>query len=43
MHDIGVEHFKFELLEECPPAELDEKEKYWQTFYHAQTYGYSMR
>lgn len=39
----GVENFRFELLEACRPEELNEKEKYWQTFYHAQDFGYSIR
>lgn len=31
----GKENFKKEILEECPITELDEKEKYWITYYNA--------
>ena len=29
----GIENFKFEVLEECKIEELDEREKYWISFY----------
>lgn len=34
MKKLGVENFLFEILETCPQAELNEKEKYWIEFYH---------
>lgn len=43
MLSIGVENFSFEIIEECSVAQLNEKEKYWQEFFHAQDYGYSVR
>ena len=30
----GVENFTFELIEECSPAQLNDREKYWQEFFH---------
>jgi group I intron endonuclease len=39
----GVENFSFEVIEECPASELNEKEKFWQNHFNAMTYGYSMR
>ena len=43
MISYGPENFTYEIIEECPKEQLDEKEKYWQNFYNALTYGYSMR
>ena len=43
MATYGPENFTYEIIEECPKENLDEKEKYWQNFYNALTYGYSMR
>jgi hypothetical protein len=40
---IGVENFTFEVIEECTPAELNGREDYWQTFYHAKDFGYSIK
>lgn len=42
MKKIGVENFSFEILEKCPQAELNVKEKYWIDFYHCQDFGYNM-
>ena len=43
MLDIGVENFTFELLEECLPAQLTEREKFYTDFYKAQEFGYSIK
>ena len=43
MMEEGIENFTFELIEECDKNLLDEKEKYWQNYFNALTYGYSMR
>lgn len=43
MLSFGVENFTFEVIEECDKLKLDEREKYWQNFFNASTYGYSMR
>ena len=39
----GVENFTFELLEECPANQLNEREDYWQEVYHARDFGYSIK
>lgn len=43
MYEIGPENFTFELIEECSQAELNEREDYYQEFYHAIDYGYSIK
>ena len=43
MKDIGPESFIFELLEECPRDKLNEREDYWQDFYQAKEFGYSIK
>lgn len=35
MADKGIEHFSYEILEECPIEILSEREKYWVSFYHS--------
>jgi hypothetical protein len=40
---IGVENFTFELVEECTRDQLDEREDYWQDFYKAKEFGYSIK
>lgn len=37
----GLINFTFELLEECPRAQLNEKEKYYIDLYQSYTYGYN--
>lgn len=43
MATIGVENFSFELIEKCPKDKLDEREDYWQEFFHAKDFGYSIK
>lgn len=43
MYELGPENFTFELLESCDRSLLDEREDYWQEFYHAKDYGYSIK
>ena len=43
MSTFGVENFTFEVIEECPREQLDDKEKYWQTYFKAKEFGYSLR
>lgn len=43
MRAIGPENFTFELLEECDNEDLDTREQYWQNFYKAKEFGYSVR
>ena len=40
---LGVENFTFEIIEECPAAELDEREDFWQEYFHAKDFGYSIK
>lgn len=42
MKKIGVENFMFEILEVCPQIELNDKEKFWISFYHGQDFGYNI-
>ena len=43
MVQYGVENFTFELLEECAKDKLDPQEDYWQEFFHAREYGFSIK
>lgn len=43
MAQYGVENFTFELLEECSKDRLDSREDYWQEFFHAKDFGYSIK
>lgn len=42
MKKLGVENFTFEILEVCPQTQLNEKEKFWISFYHGQDFGYNV-
>lgn len=39
----GVENFTFEIIEECSPDKLNQREDYWQNFFGAKEYGYSIK
>jgi len=40
----GIENFAFELIEEVSDkTKLDEREDYWQDFYKAKEFGYSIK
>lgn len=39
MQEYGIWNFSWELLEKCPPAELNEKEKYYIDLYQSYEYG----
>lgn len=43
MLEDGVENFSFEIIEKCPKESLNEREKFWQDYFHSQDYGYSIR
>ena len=43
MSQYGVENFTFELLEECSKDNLDAREDYWQDYFHAKDFGYSIK
>ena len=41
MREDGISNFTFELLEQCLPEELDEKEKFFIEVYNSIDYGYN--
>lgn len=43
MYELGPENFTFELVEECSRALLDEREDYWQEYFKAKEFGYSIK
>lgn len=43
MYENGIQNFTFEIIEECDQNKLNEREDYWQDFYHAKEYGYSIK
>lgn len=40
---IGVENFTFEIVEECDRTKLNEREDYWQDYFKAKEFGYSIK
>ena len=43
MYKEGIENFTFEVIEECDASKLNQREDYWQEFYKAKEYGYSIK
>ena len=43
MNAAGPENFTFEVIEECARALLDEREDYWQDYFKAKEFGYSIK
>ena len=43
MYSLGVENFTFEIVEECDRSKLNEREDYWQDYFHAKDFGYSIK
>lgn len=43
MQEDGVWNFTFEIVEVCEKAKLGEREQYWQKFFGAKEYGYSIK
>lgn len=43
MAEIGVENFSFEIVEECSRDQLNTREDYWQDFFKAKEFGYSIK
>ena len=43
MNAIGPENFTFEIVEECDRAKLDAREDYWQDYFKAKEFGYSIK
>ena len=42
MQEYGVHNFTFELLEECPKEQLNEKEAFWIAMYNTNNLGYNI-
>ena len=43
MQEYGVENFTFEVIEECDRSLLDKQEDYWQEYFKAKEFGYSIK
>ncbi len=43
MSSFGVENFTFEIIEECNRDSLNDREDYWQDYFHAKDFGYSIK
>lgn len=43
MQTVGVENFSFEIIEECIKSQLNDREDYWQDFFKAKEFGYSIK
>ena len=43
MIESGVENFTFEVIDKCGKDKLNEREQYWQEFYAAKSFGYSIK
>lgn len=43
MEKYGVENFTFEIIEECDRALLNDREDYWQDYFKAKEFGYSIK
>jgi hypothetical protein len=41
MQEYGLDSFSFELLLECEPSQLNEKEKYFIELYNSDAIGYN--
>ena len=41
MQEYGIENFTFEIVEECSREKLDEREKYWISYYDSYRNGYN--
>lgn len=42
IRELGPEHFRCEVLEECPESDANEKEKFWIDHYNSYVDGYNM-
>ena len=43
MKEVGPENFTFEVIEQCDRASLDSREDYWQEYFKAKEFGYSIK
>ena len=39
----GLQNFTFEVIEECDRSMLNDREDYWQDYFHAKDFGYSIK
>ena len=42
MRKYGIENFNFSIIEECLPSELNERERYWISYYDSFFNGYNL-
>ncbi len=40
---VGIHNFTFEIIEECSRTQLNEREDYWQDYFKAKEFGYSIK
>lgn len=43
MLEFGIENFSFEIIEECSREMLNEREQFWQEYFKAKEFGYSIK
>ena len=43
MAELGVENFSFEIIEDCDRILLNDREDYWQEYFKAKEFGYSIK
>ena len=43
MLQFGIENFTFEIIEDCNVEQLNEREKFWQEYFKAKEFGYSIK
>lgn len=43
MYESGLENWTFEIIEICEQGKLNNREDFWQDFYKAKEYGYSIK
>ena len=43
MYALGPENFTFEVIEECDRSQLNAREDYWQEYFKAKEFGYSIK
>lgn len=41
-NEYGVNKFRYSVVEECPEAELDDRERYWMDYYKSQGLSYNI-
>lgn len=42
MKELGLNYFKFEIIEKCDVENFDEREKYWISYYDSYNLGYNL-